>query len=81
MWIGSGAQRDLGDLRRVQDLLNTLLGTVEKPPDSAYNERASTMLRLSLLTSWATLYIKGSTDAKKEVCCVHLFHSIHLSIN
>ena len=67
MWISSGAQRHVGDLQRVQDLLATLLSTVEQPPIAAYNERASTMLRLSLLNSWATIYIKSETDDKRDV--------------
>ena len=68
VWISCGAQKHIGDLQRVQDLLATLLATVEQAPHAAYNERASTMLRLSLLTSWAVIYIKSETDEKKEVC-------------
>ena len=69
VWISSSVQKNASDLTRVHDLLSTLLSTLEQPPYPAYNERASTMLRLNLLTSYATLYIESETNETKPVRC------------
>ncbi len=63
-WIGSGVARDLGDLRRVYQLLVTSL-TKLKPPklnsqrqsQVIFNESALTLEKLSILKAWAEVYI------------------------
>eukprot|EP00041_Stephanoeca_diplocostata_P038665 m.1540274 g.1540274 ORF g.1540274 m.1540274 type:complete len:1737 (+) comp25248_c0_seq2:948-6158(+) len=58
-WICSGVYRTIPDLRRVLTLLADRLEAVRSAPDPAYNERATTNLRLALLTSWAKIAIKA----------------------
>ncbi len=57
VWISSGVNKTVSDVRRVQSLLVTPLETIESPPDAAYNERATTMSRLAVLSSWARMAI------------------------
>eukprot|EP00039_Didymoeca_costata_P007296 m.98322 g.98322 ORF g.98322 m.98322 type:complete len:1851 (+) comp13631_c1_seq1:176-5728(+) len=56
-WVCSGVNRNTGDLKRVLNLLVDRLEAVKSAPDPAYNERATTMLRIALLTSWAKIAI------------------------
>eukprot|EP00051_Salpingoeca_urceolata_P012348 m.153102 g.153102 ORF g.153102 m.153102 type:complete len:1919 (+) comp17457_c0_seq2:51-5807(+) len=66
-WLSSGVNRNASDLKRVLNLLETLLRTIRGEPDFAYNERATTQLRLGLLASWASLFVsaaEGGEDAK-----------------
>ena len=70
-WIGSGVARDLGDLRRVYQLLvksltklkprllvTTDAGRCESQPTQVvYNESALTLEKLSILKAWAEVYV------------------------
>jgi hypothetical protein len=67
VWISSSVQKNAADLTRVHELLASLLSAIEQPPHPAYNERASTMLRLNLLKSYATLFIESETNESKQV--------------
>ena len=58
-WICSGVNRKIGDLKRVKTLLVDRLETIKSAPDPAYNERATTMLRIALLTSWGRIAAAG----------------------
>jgi hypothetical protein len=58
-WIASGVNRDKVDLQRLLNLLLRALDGTLKGPDPSYNERASTMLQLGVLESWATLYTRA----------------------
>ena len=74
-WIGSGVARDLGDLRRVYQLLVTSLSKL-KPRLSQtsdtldanqqnrilYNESALTLEKLSILKAWAEVYKVSMKD-------------------
>lgn len=66
-WIGSGVARDLGDLRRVYQLLVTSLSKLRKGSQAQiYNESALTLEKLSILKAWAEVYIvsmKNETGA------------------
>ncbi|EGD78844.1 hypothetical protein PTSG_01820 [Salpingoeca rosetta] len=55
-WVSSGVNRDMTDLKRLLNLLVKSLETVKEEPDSGYNERASTMLRLGILQAWASIF-------------------------
>eukprot|EP00912_Choanoflagellata_sp_UC4_P001904 UC4_evm4s1221 len=55
-WIGSGISRDPIFVKRMGKILLTLLDTMDQPPDAAYNEAITTMLRLAVLSAWAKLY-------------------------
>ena len=60
-WIGSGVARDLGDLRRVYQLLVTSLTKLKPKLNSQrqviFNESALTLEKLSILKAWAEVYI------------------------
>ena len=60
-WIGSGVARDLGDLRRVYQLLVTSLAKLKPKLNSQrqviFNESALTLEKLSILKAWAEVYI------------------------
>lgn len=58
-WIGSGVARDLNDLRRVHQLLVSSLAKLNRGSISTqlYNESAATLEKLSILKSWAEVYI------------------------
>ena len=61
-WIGSGVARDLGDLRRVYQLLVTSLTKLKPRLNSQrqhviFNESAMTLEKLSILKAWAEVYI------------------------
>ncbi|XP_026637751.1 HEAT repeat-containing protein 5A isoform X3 [Microtus ochrogaster] len=59
-WIASGVVRDLGDLRRVHQLLVSSLMKVQAGKEALshlYNESASTMEILAVLKAWAEVYI------------------------
>lgn len=60
-WIGSGVARDLGDLRRVYQLLVTSLTKLRPKLNSQrhviFNESALTLEKLSILKAWAEVYI------------------------
>lgn len=67
-WLGSGVSRNVGDLKRVQQLLITSLDKLEKgrSEDTIYGERVATMESLAVLKAWAELYIKVSADDLKR---------------
>jgi hypothetical protein len=81
IWIASNVQKSANDLSRVHELLVHLLTAIEQPPNSSYNERATTMLRLSLLTSYATLYIESETSDAKPVCLFSLFPALIVAVH
>ncbi|KAJ8391412.1 hypothetical protein AAFF_G00090420 [Aldrovandia affinis] len=59
-WIASGVVSDLGDLRRVHQLLASSLVRVQggkEAPSQLYNESTSTMEALAVLKAWAEVYI------------------------
>lgn len=60
-WIGSGVARDLGDLRRVYQLLVTSLAKLKPKLNSQrhviFNESAMTLEKLSILKAWSEVYI------------------------
>ena len=57
-WISSGVVRKLADLKRVYQLLVTSLAKLKRGSSSnCYNENASTLEKLSILKSWAEVYI------------------------
>ncbi|XP_035264148.1 HEAT repeat-containing protein 5A isoform X10 [Anguilla anguilla] len=59
-WIASGVVSDLGDLRRVHNLLASSLVRVQggkETPSQLYNESTSTMEALAVLKAWAEVYI------------------------
>ncbi|KAG7465627.1 hypothetical protein MATL_G00155510 [Megalops atlanticus] len=59
-WIASGVVSDLGDLRRVHQLLASSLLRVQagkEVPSQLYNESTSTMEALAVLKAWAEVYI------------------------
>jgi len=59
-WICSGVYRKVADLRRVLMLLAHRLEAIKSAPDPAYNERATTKLRLALLEAWGQMACKAS---------------------
>uniref|UniRef100_UPI00358E5931 HEAT repeat-containing protein 5B isoform X2 n=1 Tax=Myxine glutinosa TaxID=7769 RepID=UPI00358E5931 len=67
-WIGSGVVSDLGDLRRVHQLLVSALARVNAgraTPGRLYSDGSDTMQRLAVLAAWARVYIaamKGQVD-------------------
>ncbi|PAA66794.1 hypothetical protein BOX15_Mlig012623g1 [Macrostomum lignano] len=65
-WIGSGVARDLGDLRRVTQLLVSSLAKLSDSTPSAskqvFSESAATMERLAVLRAWAQVYIIGASS-------------------
>lgn len=54
-WLGSGVSRDLGDLKRVQQLLVSSLEKLnkERKEASVYGESVATMEALAVLKAWA----------------------------
>ena len=54
-WLGSGVSRDLGDLKRVQQLLVSSLKKLikEREEASVYGEAVATMESLAVLKAWA----------------------------
>ncbi|KAH8383902.1 hypothetical protein KR009_011189, partial [Drosophila setifemur] len=58
-WIGSGVARDIGDLRRVHQLLVSSLDKLSSKTNSTqlYNESMATLEKLSILKAWAEVYI------------------------
>lgn len=59
-WIASGVVSDLGDLRRVHQLLASSLVKVQagkEAQNQLYNESTSTMETLAVLKAWAEVYI------------------------
>ena len=71
-WICSGVNRNVGDLKRVKTLLVDRLETIKSAADPAYNERATTMLRIALLTSWGRIAAAG-----KEKPGFEYFHQMN----
>eukprot|EP00052_Salpingoeca_macrocollata_P027528 m.261759 g.261759 ORF g.261759 m.261759 type:complete len:1893 (-) comp22753_c0_seq1:42-5720(-) len=65
-WIASGVNKNVSDLKRLSSLLVTRLEVVNMSADPAYHERASTMLRLGLLNSWAYIYVSYMDKAGFE---------------
>lgn len=70
-WIGSGVARDLNDLRRVHQLLVSSLAKLGSGTRKAplYNESASTMEKLAVITAWAEVYIVAvdrENETKKD---------------
>ena len=74
-WIGSGVARDLGDLRRVYQLLVTSLSKLKprlhhtsdtldanEQDRILYNESALTLEKLSILKAWADVYKVSMKD-------------------
>ena len=63
-WLGSGVSRDLGDLKRVQQLLVSSLKKISKEREetSIYGEAVATMESLAVLKAWAEvkyMYVTG----------------------
>ena len=54
-WLGSGVSRDIGDLKRVQQLLVSSLKKISKEREetSVYGEAVATMESLAVLKAWA----------------------------
>ena len=75
-WIGSGVARDLGDLRRVYQLLVSSLTKLKPKLNSQrhviFNESALTLEKLSILKAWAEVYI---VSMKNEVRLRTTFNS------
>ena len=65
-WISSGVNRNVNDLRRVLSLLEDRLEAIRSAPDPAYNERATTVLRLALLTSWGQMAIGAASQFEEH---------------
>ncbi len=63
-WIGSGVARDLGDLRRVYQLLVASLDKMTPKNSQLYNESALTLEKLSILKAWAEVY---TVSMKNEI--------------
>ena len=63
-WIGSGVARDLGDLRRVYQLLVSSLDKIKPKNSQLYNESALTLEKLSILKGWAEVY---TVSMKNEI--------------
>lgn len=51
--------KDKIDLQRLLNLLTKVLDTMQQQPDTSYNERATTMLHLGVLESWAIMLIRA----------------------
>jgi hypothetical protein len=70
-WLSCGVCRDVGDLRRIQQLLVTSLQKVrssqndEGKPKPAYNESTLTMEKLAVLKAWAEIYIEAKSELEK----------------
>ena len=60
-WLGSGVSRDLGDLKRVQQLLvsslEKLRGRRRQEQASIYGESVATMEALAVLKAWAEVHL------------------------
>ena len=72
-WIGSGVARDLGDLRRVYQLLVSSLAKLKPKLNShrhvIFNESALTLEKLSILKAWAEVYIVSmKNDIRLRTC-------------
>lgn len=54
-WLGSGVSRDIGDLKRVQQLLVSSLKKISKDraETSVYGEAVATMESMAVLKAWA----------------------------
>ncbi|XP_069049146.1 HEAT repeat-containing protein 5A isoform X2 [Lepisosteus oculatus] len=68
-WIASGVVSDLGDLRRVQQLLASSLVKVQAGKEvhsQLYNESTSTMETLAVLKAWAEVYIVAVESPKQS---------------
>ncbi|XP_038612606.1 HEAT repeat-containing protein 5A isoform X2 [Tachyglossus aculeatus] len=68
-WIASGVVSDLGDLRRVHQLLVSSLTKIQAGKEALsqlYNESASTMEILAVLKAWAEVYIVAVERQKKQ---------------
>ncbi len=53
-WLGSGVSRDVGDLKRVQQLLVSSLDKMGRGAEaSLYGESVATMEGLAVLKAWA----------------------------
>jgi hypothetical protein len=55
VWVSSGVTTSALDLKRVGSLLADRLDAIHSAPDPAYNERATTLLRVALLTRFILL--------------------------
>jgi hypothetical protein len=62
-WLGSGVQRAAGEVRRTAQLLADKMALLSGPANPAFNESASTMLRLALLAAWADIFVATQTKA------------------
>ncbi|TKR87612.1 hypothetical protein L596_011984 [Steinernema carpocapsae] len=58
-WIGSGVARDLNDLRRVHQLLDSSLSKLKHGSINTqlYSESAATLEKLAILKAWAEVYV------------------------
>ena len=62
IWMSSGVSKEQSDLKRVQQLIVSLLDNIQENSFSAYNECAVTIVRLSLLSAWSQLYVTYRED-------------------
>ncbi|XP_066550138.1 HEAT repeat-containing protein 5A isoform X2 [Amia ocellicauda] len=68
-WVASGVVSDLGDLRRVHQLLASSLAKVQAGKEvqsQLYNESTSTMETLAVLKAWAEVYIVAMKTPKQS---------------
>ncbi len=57
-WLGSGVSRDVGDLKRVQQLLISSLSKMSEGAESSpYGESVATMQGLAVLKAWAEVSV------------------------
>ncbi len=76
-WLGSGVSRDLGDLKRVQQLLVSSLEKVRRRRQEAtslYGESVATMEALAVLKAWAEVCVCVC------VCYVHVCSCIYCTV-
>ncbi len=69
-WICSGVQRSLADLKRTSQLLATRMECLSAPADAAFDESATTMLRIALLSTWADIFLKSRGTATHAAVCI-----------
>uniref|UniRef100_A0A8C4QZX9 HEAT repeat-containing protein 5A n=1 Tax=Eptatretus burgeri TaxID=7764 RepID=A0A8C4QZX9_EPTBU len=84
-WIGSGVVSDLGDLRRVHQLLVSALARVNAgraTPGRLYSDGSDTMQRLAVLAAWARVSnLQGCVCVCVCVCvCMRFFFCSLLSL-
>ena len=77
-WLGSGVSRDVGDLKRVQQLLVSSLKKISKDREetSVYGEAVATMESMAVLKAWAEV----SSTIVEENSTVNALSMFRLSV-